>query len=351
MASPYVTRELEALQRNKELNGKQSLETERKHDIASLARSLRNSETVAEIMGKAFRLFQRMGVSVCPNHFYWPVPDVASLEKRPWAIFPLPSGCDFNLEGQVRFAKDVVLPYSNEQNFTDSEDDSDYHYNNGYFETVDAEIAYGYVRATKPSRIIEIGSGYSTRLLAAALQKNCEEDQPGELTTIDPCPERLPKKSMGADVHVLTESVQQAELELFEELQGGDILFIDSSHVVGVGSDVVREYLEILPKLRPGVTVHLHDIFLPADYPRDSVLKDFWFWSEQYLLQAFLSFNSRFKVLWASSAMQFFLPSALENLFPRWPGSYARMPKEKRRFIPSFDHDRVWPSSFWMQRI
>lgn len=192
---------------------------------------------------------------------------------------------------------------------------------------------------------------YSTRLLAAALQKNREEGMPGKLITIDPSQERLPGKSMGSRVIIFSQPVQHAAFEIFDKLERGDILFIDSSHVVSTGSDVVREYLEILPRLRPGVTVHLHDIFLPADYPRENVLKHFWFWSEQYLLQAFLSFNSNFKILWASSAMQFSHPSVLDTLVPRWPGSYLRMPKEKRLFIPTCDHNRVWPSSFWMQRL
>ena len=92
-------------------------------------------------------------------------------------------------------------------------------------------------------------------------------------------------------------------------------MFLDSSHVVSVGSDVVREYLEILPRLQPGVIVHVHDIFLPSDYPRDSVLSNFCFWSEQYLLQAFLTFNPHFEVLWASSAMQHYYPEVLLENF------------------------------------
>jgi methyltransferase family protein len=146
-------------------------------------------------------------------------------------------------------------------------------------------------------------------------------------------------------------AVQDLDLGFFNTLESGSILFIDSSHVVGVGSDVVREYLEILPRLKPGVIVHVHDIFLPCDYPRDAVLNRLWFWSEQYLLQAFLSFNHQFEVLWASSAMQTHYPSVLDQYFPRWQHSYVNMPASKRRFVPTPDGDHVWPSSFWMRRV
>jgi hypothetical protein len=145
--------------------------------------------------------------------------------------------------------------------------------------------------------------------------------------------------------------VQHLDLRLFSSLQAGDILFIDSSHVVGVGSDVVREFLEILPALNPGVLVHLHDIFLPYDYPREAVLRNFWFWSEQYLLQSFLSFNSEFEVLWSASALQTFNSQALEKCFPGWKHSYRDMSGTKRRCIPTMDGDHVWPSSFWMRRV
>jgi hypothetical protein len=113
---------------------------------------------------------------------------------------------------------------------------------------------------------------------------------------------------------------------------------------------VVHEYLEILPRLNRGVLVHAHDIFLPTDYPREAVLNHLCFWSEQYLLQAFLAFNRDFEVIWSSSAMQLFHREALEQAFPAWRTSYRNMPLETRRFVPSIDQQRVWPSSFWFRR-
>jgi hypothetical protein len=185
--------------------------------------------------------------------------------------------------------------------------------------------------------------------LAAAIQKNHERDHlEGELVSIDPFPERF---AGNGSVAQIPKAVQDVDLEFFDCLEQGDILFIDSSHVVAVGSDVVQLYLQVLPKLKPGVLVHVHDIFLPADYPRDAVLNKLWFWSEQYLLQAFLTFNQEFDVLWGSSAMQIHCPWVLESCFPEWRNSYRKMPESKRRFVPTRDGDRVWPSSFWMRRV
>jgi hypothetical protein len=227
-----------------------------------------------------------------------------------------------------------------------------YRYNNGLFETIDAEITYCMVRHHKPQRIVEVGGGGSSRVMAAPLDLNFERDGVrGELITIDPYPDRFPRNALSDHVHLIAQRVQNVDLDILLGLRAGDFLFLDSSHVVGVGSDVVREYLEIIPRLARGVLIHAHDIFIPADYPREAVLHNLAFWSEQYLLQALLMFNAQFEVLWGSSYMQSRAATALENAFPHWQHSYRNMPREKRRFLPTRDGDRVWPSSFWMRKL
>ncbi|MGH9598979.1 MAG: hypothetical protein ACRD27_03895, partial [Terracidiphilus sp.] len=129
-----------------------------------------------------------------------------------------------------------------------------------------------------------------------------------------------------------------------------DILFIDSSHVVAMDSDVIYEFSRILPALAPGVLIHLHDIFAPLDYPEKFVKTNLCFWGEQYMLEAFLSFNSSFKVIWAGSAMQQFHADILCDAFPAWEGSFTRMPASLKVFVPSLDGTNVWPCSFWMER-
>jgi hypothetical protein len=188
--------------------------------------------------------------------------------------------------------------------------------------------------------------------MAAALDQNLKMDGVrGELLTIDPHPDRFPKEALSDRVRLIAASVQSIDLDIFLSLEEGDFLFLDSTHVVGIGSDVVREYLEILPRLNRGVLIHAHDIFIPSDYPKDMVLQNLSFWSEQYLLEALLTFNPRFEVIWGSSAMQGFDPEALDHAFPHWKHSYQNMATDKRRFLPSLDGDRVWPSSFWMRKI
>lgn len=320
--------------------------------LYGLVKRLRQNEAVLGLMVRAFRGLQRGGITLVPNHYYWPVPDVSELERREWPLMPAHVGFELNLQRQLDFLREVVPSYAEEWSTPESPfQNHGYHYNNGFFETVDAEVTYCIVRNEKPTRIIEVGGGFSTCILAAALEMNREQDGvEAELITIDPFPERVPEE-LCTQVTLIRQPIQDVDLSLFLSLSERDILFLDSSHVVSVGSDVVREYLEILPRLDSGVLIHAHDIFLPSDYPRDAVLKNLSFWSEQYLLQAFLTFNSDFEVTWAASAMQMLYPEVLEQRFPQWKQSYRDMPRDARRFVPTIDGDRVWPSSFWMRRL
>ena len=319
--------------------------------LLRLARSLRKNEQAYHWTVAGFKWLQRVGISVSPNHYYWPVPDVKQLESRPWAGSAM-CGIELGMERQLRFLQDVVPQYKNECNFPEARNGvAAYHRNNGYFEVVDADIAYCMVRHFQPRRIIEIGSGYSTLLFEAALRKNAETGgRRGELLAIDHDGHKFDSLQTDDSASVMVKPVQEVDWSVFSTLGENDILFLDSSHVVGVGSDVVYEYLEIVPRLNRGVLVHAHDIFLPADYPRQAVLNHLCFWSEQYLLQACLMFNHEFEVLWGSSAMQLFHREALEEAFPSWRTSYVGMPLEPRRFIPSIDQQRVWPSSFCFRR-
>jgi hypothetical protein len=330
-------------------NGASPRESLTKTTLTRALRRLRENEFVSKAMVGTFRALQRAGITVTPNHFYWPVPDVRDLEARPWQTDSIPVGFDLNLEKQVQLVEDFAAQYGSEWSFpAQAGRPTEYHYNNGLFETVDAEMAYSFVRHFKPARIIEVGGGFSTQILSAALRANrASNGIDGQLTTVEP----FPSPHLAEITNLVPKRIQDVDMDLFLSLQDGDILFLDSSHVVSVGSDVVREYLEIVPRLQPGVIVHVHDIFLPSDYPRDAVLSNFCFWSEQYVLQAFLAFNPQFEVLWGSSAMQQYHPDILAETFPRWDHSYKNMNKEVRKYLPTADRDRVWPSSFWIRRI
>lgn len=307
---------------------------------------------VRSFFAAGFRAMQRAGFNLTPNHFYWPIPDFRQLDRRNWQALSQMVGVELHIDEQLQRLRSLLARYEDEMHFPESasDDPTEFHLNNGYFETVDAEVAYSMVRHYKPRRMIEVGGGNSTRLFALAMLRNAQEGFPGKLFTVEPHPDAVLRGGIPGLTRVIQRPVQQIPLEFFDRLTDGDILFLDSSHVVAVGSDVLYEYLEILPRLRPGVIVHVHDVFLPADYPRKFVMHNLCFWAEQYLLQAFLAFNSCFEVLWSSSAVQIARRSALQQAIPHWRDSYLRMPRKLQTFTPTYDGYNVWPCSFWMRR-
>jgi len=190
------------------------------------------------------------------------------------------------------------------------------------FHGVDALVAYCMVRHFQPRLIIEVGSGFSS----IALGKAAAENKNSSLICIDPFPRDFLRDGLPGLQSLIAKKVQEIDLEFFSQLQSGDILFIDSSHTVKIGGDVNYLFLEVLPRLKPGVIVHVHDIFLPLEYRRDWVLDEFRFWNEQYLLQAFLTFNSEFEVLLGNSYLNHYhqedLKAAFRNLSSWASGSF-----------------------------
>lgn len=168
---------------------------------------------------------------------------------------------------------------------------SDFYSSNPFFGFVDAAVCYALIRNGEPATVVEIGSGNSSRLIRAALDQN----QCGRLVSVDPNP-RAPIE--GISHEHMQKDVQQLPVSWFEQLPEDSILFIDSSHQAGTGSDVNFLFLEVLPTLRPGVLIHIHDIYLPDDYPTHWNIDRKFNYSEQYLLQALLSFSSGFRVVW-----------------------------------------------------
>lgn len=290
------------------------------------------------IFKKLFTLWERLGFHITINHFYEPIPDTRTLKDDLWEKQSELVGIGMNEKSQIDLLSLFSSKFKEEyENFPRNETSILYQYyvDNRGFESVDGEILYCMIRHFKPKRFIEIGSGNSTYLSAQAILKNKEEDNAYEceLVAIDPYPNDILKAGFPGLSKLVSKKVQDIPLSEFRKLRENDILFIDSSHVLKIGSDVQFEYLEILPRLHTGVVVHLHDIFLPAEYPKEWVLEKYIFWTEQYLLQAFLTFNDSFKVLWAGSYMHLKHPDKLEASF----SSYKR---EER-----------WPGSFWIRKI
>lgn len=286
-----------------------------------------------------FETWERHGWHLTANHFYSVIPDTREL---PDTLFEQESelpGIDMRDGAQLAFLEDAAARFGDELAALPRTQDAaagGYFVDNGAFESVDAEVLYSHIRSSKPKRVLEIGSGWSTLLSLRALAANRAEGHEGRLTAIEPYPHAFVRDAVEADEHaeMIDEQVQGLPLQLFSSLEAGDILFIDSSHVLRIGSDVQYEFLEILPRLQPGVLVHVHDIFLPGEYPRDWVFgAEHRFWNEQYLLHAYLIGNARTEVVWGSSWMHRRHPEALEKA------------------IPSYDRQTRFPGSFWFRTV
>jgi predicted O-methyltransferase YrrM len=232
------------------------------------------------------------------GHFYSPVPsreDIADAFARGGFGPPFP-GIDLNEEAQVarleRFAR-----YYPEQPFPEHPTEGRrFHLANPSYAHYDAIMLYCMLREARPRRVIEVGSGFSS---AAMLDLN-EHLWGGtvEFTFIDPDLQRLLPLLRDGDharCTLLQKRVQEVPLEAFASLGANDVLFIDSSHVSKIGSDVNRLYFEVLPALAPGVLIHIHDIAGNLEYPREW-LDEGRAWNEQYLLRAFLMHNAAYRI-------------------------------------------------------
>ena len=187
------------------------------------------------------------------------------------------------------------------------------------FTVHDAQVLYLMVRAHKPSRFIEIGSGVSTYYAHLAAQRNQAEGSPMEIQAIDPWALSPTRELPGVRTH--DTEVQSTPLDTFAQLGNGDILFIDSTHVVKIDGDVPFLYLEVIPRLAPGVIVHAHDIHFPFNVPHPAqqyIFNAKWplYWTEAMLLQAFLAFNDSFEILLSLPQLRFADESFLERTIP-----------------------------------
>jgi hypothetical protein len=161
----------------------------------------------------------------------------------------------------------------------------------------DAETLYAMVRHLRPRRLVEVGSGNSTLISAAAIARNADDGPDAALVALDPAPRRSFPPSVAARIEHRGEPIEVASPELFASLAADDVLFVDSSHVTKLGGDVNRIVLDLLPRLAAGVNVHFHDVFLPWEYPRRLAEREEKFWNEQYLLHAFLIGNDGFEIV------------------------------------------------------
>lgn len=284
-----------------------------------------------------FKVWEKRGIHITPIHHYQPIPDTRTLNDNIFLKRSNLTGIEMNEQEQMNMLVQFSSQYKSEyEAFPRCKTSNPYQFyvNNGTFDSVDCEILYCMIRYFKPKTIIEIGSGNSTYLSAQTALVNKEKTGiDTTLIAVEPFPNDTLQAGFPGLSKLIQKKAEEVDSSLFAELKENDILFVDSSHVLKIGNDVQKIYLEILPKLKKGVLIHIHDIFLPAEYRKELVLGRYWFWTEQYLLQAFLSFNDAFRVLWGGSFMHLNHPEKLEAAFS------------------SYNRNENWPGSFWIRKI
>jgi Methyltransferase domain len=266
-------------------------------------RSLYSQPWAVAAYRTARRAAAAAGLDVVLRTFYSPIPALDELPPGTLERRSDLAGIDFDpdaqlgwIEGRLAGAMAAFRPPASGDRHT-------YVQGTVPYPLLDATLLYGVMRGLQPRRVVELGSGASTLVTAQAARENARDGHPLELTVYDPFP-----GVVGDDLPGLTalHRVRAQDLgpDAFAALEAGDVLFVDTTHTVKVGSDVNFIVLEVLPRLREGVYVHLHDIFLPYEYPRQWLEDYGLYWTEQYLVHALLIFNSGFEVLASMHALQ-----------------------------------------------
>jgi hypothetical protein len=295
-------------------------------------------DVLKTLIHQIHRLGLRFNVAVLPNHYYTPVADIRnlSLTVESWATRSHLVGVEVDLDQQARLLREVCSPFEREYRggaaFLEGS-------RNGAglgFGYIEAQALHAVLRYLKPLRLIEVGSGVSTYVMIAATKQN---ENPTEISCIEPNPTRWLQNS---GVKLLGIPVQQVPLSFFSSLGAGDFLFIDSSHAVKTASDTNFLILEVLPRLRSGVWVHFHDIFLPYDFPRDAI-RGIFNWQETALLHAFLACNSRFKIVFCLSHLHYDKPDVLREVFPEY------VPQPDSRGLSVAKAPGHFPSSIYLR--
>ena len=261
-----------------------------------------------------------IGTAYPNGHFYSPVVDPAELHSKTTDIWPqklaqIP-GINFNPESHQMILENWFPEHIAHYNYPETFDqryhaEQQFYTRNSQFSWLDSRTLFVLLNKIKPARMIEVGSGFSSLLCADVnvrfLENACH------FQCIEPYPREFLVKGVAGISELIVQKVQDIPTKKFETLEKGDILFIDSSHVSKTGSDVNFLYFEVLPRLKPGVLIHVHDIFLPLEYPKEWVFEENRSWNEQYLLRALLMYSNAFEVFFGCS-----------YAFNKFPGLVAR---------------------------
>jgi GT2 family glycosyltransferase len=253
------------------------------------------------------------------GHYYSPIPSKLDIIKRKDSIYGLENsldGIDMSIKHQLTLLEEFShfyddLPFSDTKSINVR-----YYYENSFFSYGDAIILYCMMRYFKPKRIIEIGSGFSSAVMLDT--NDYFLNNTVKFKFIEPFPDRLKNLLRSSDkVEIIEKQIQEISIEVFSDLNENDIVFIDSTHVSKVGSDVNHIFFNILPSLRRGVIIHIHDISSNFELPFSWVMEGR-AWNENYLLRAFLMYNNEFKIQFFNSYLGKHYRVEIQRLLPKF---------------------------------
>jgi hypothetical protein len=277
-----------------------------------------------------------------PGSYYSPIPDIGIIRRNKVkmgdSVREVLSSIDLNENGQIGLARIFAGNYPGLMFGRLKSKTGRYYYENDFFSYGDAVVLYSMLREFRPTRVLEIGSGFSS-----AAMLDVDDQYFGgntEFIFVEPYPERLRGLLHDADkdrCRILECPVEEADLSMFSRLEENDILFVDSSHVGKSGSDVLHILFRVLPMLKRGVIVHFHDILWPFEYPIEW-LEQGRAWNEAYLVRAFLQFNNSYEIMFFNSYMERIHPDLLRECLP------AMLEVPASRMTPG-------NSSLWIRKI
>ena len=267
--------------------------------------------------GALRRGLDRAGLQVVVKSFYSPIPDLRRIPDSAWERRSDLAGIPFDAERQLSFLEHDLKPFVEEFHGPAPDRAPRYNSANKSYGPVDAATLYAMVRFAQPQRIVELGSGHSTLVLGRAALANAAAGRRPELMVFDPYPGVAGPDTAGVSTFEAT-AAQDVTADVTGGLAENDVLVVDTTHTVKLGGDVNRIVLDLLPRLQPGVYVHFHDIFLPWEYPRVWLERYGLYWTEQYLVQAFLACNPHFEVVCALYALAREYPQRLSDVYPSW---------------------------------
>ena len=271
------------------------------------------------------------------THYYSPLPDIPAVKKRlnRWYKRGMFDAVQWDLEKQLHFLNQLQVYKTESEGLPSCDQITAEGYGQGYGE-IEARLLHCMVRYLKPRRVIEVGAGVSTYYTLNALRVNDGEGHiPGEMACIDPYPSvKISELANQGRIKLYAKEVQDVEINTFRDLEENDLLFIDSSHVAKIDSDVNWLYLEVFPNLNKGVVIHIHDICFPylTVMPEHPLFEQSLLWNETALVKAFMMYNEVFEVLMCQSYLHHERPEVIKNI------------------VNSYDNQTHFPASLWLMK-